>query len=92
MSDQQAKRDFTAFEDVGRTLDRELQRLIEFVNNKVVPAAHQDTEALLRRAADRLHELADRLAARRQPAPAGESPEQQAPEEHRKDEQKNKDP
>lgn len=66
MSKQEQKRDPGSFEDVGRTLDKELKRLLDFVNNRVVPAARDDTEEMLRRAADALHELADRLGGRRQ--------------------------
>ena len=57
-----------SFEEAGKALDRELRRLLEFVNSKVVPAARQDAEAMLRRAADQLHEMADRLG-RRTPRP-----------------------
>lgn len=65
MDEEKTKGNFSAFEDVGRVLDRELQRLIDFVNDRVVPAAREDSEVLLRRAAERLENLADRLAARR---------------------------
>lgn len=63
------------FEDFGYTLDKELQRLIDFVENRVVPAARQDSEVLLRKAARMLDQLADHLAkqrARGAERPAGE--------------------
>jgi len=84
MSDEQIqqKKDFSGFEDVGRTLDRELNRLIEFVNSRVVPAARSDAESLLRGAAEKLQAVADRVARQKQAddeeaekaPPASESP------------------
>jgi hypothetical protein len=75
------KTDRGRFEDIGRTLDREVQRLIDFVNDRVVPVARQDSEAALRKAARKLEQLADRLAtppaAATPPAPEGEKPEGQ---------------
>ncbi len=68
------------FEDIGRALDRELQRLIDFVNQRVVPAAREDSEALLRGAADRLHALADRLAAAQAQVKAGAPPPPELPQ------------
>lgn len=71
-----------AFEDIGRALDRELQRLVEFVNERVVPAARQDSEVLLRRTARVLDQLADRLISSRQEA-AGQSPPEEKKSEKR---------
>ncbi len=71
-----------AFEDIGRALDRELQRLVEFVNERVVPAARQDSEVLLRRTARVLDQLADRLTTSRQEA-AGQSPPEEKKSEPR---------
>jgi hypothetical protein len=76
----QEKRESGRFEDVGRALDRELQRLVDFVNERVVPAARDDTESLLRKTSEKLNTLADRLAARRQSGAAGEAPAEPAAE------------
>ncbi len=63
------KTDRGRFEDIGHTLDRELQKLIDYVNDRVVPAAREDSEVVLRKAARKLEQLADRLAAQRPAAP-----------------------
>ncbi len=62
MSTQKKKRGFSRMEDAGRALDRELDRLVAYINETVVPAARQDSEKLLRRASEKLKDLADRLA------------------------------
>ena len=67
MKNQKSKRDSSTLEDVGRALDRELDRLMRYVNDTVVPAARDDSEKVLRKASARLSELADRLAAGRPP-------------------------
>ncbi len=54
------------FEKAGRFLDEELQRLIDFVNDRVVPATRQDGEKILRSAAEKLQKAADRLAAQKE--------------------------
>ena len=57
------KQEFSALTDAGRKVDQELQRLIDYVNNKLVPATRENTEVILRRASEKLKEMADRLAA-----------------------------
>jgi len=74
------KTDRGRFEDIGHTLDREVQKLVDFVNDRVVPAARQDSEAALRKAARKLEQLADRLASP-PAAPAPSTPEGEKPEE-----------
>lgn len=49
------------FEEAGRAIDREVAKLMEFLDRKVKPATRQDTAKLLRRAADRLLKLAESL-------------------------------
>ncbi len=75
MDDREKSKDTAgAFEDIGRSLDRELQRLVDFVNNRVVPAARQDSERMLRRTASVLEQLADKLKAQEGQAPPHEPP------------------
>ncbi len=47
--------------DAGQALEKELQDLVAFVEQNVVPAARRDTHVLLRRAARELDRLADKL-------------------------------
>ena len=49
------------FEDAGRTLDRELEKLRKFLNDEIHPQTRQDMAEFLRGAADRLAKLAERL-------------------------------
>ena len=48
-------------EDAGRILDRELARLMEFLEREVKPATQRDMAKLLRKASKRLAELAKDL-------------------------------
>ncbi len=49
------------FEDTGRAVDREVARLMEFLDKKVKPATRQDMAKLLRKASERLSKLAESL-------------------------------
>jgi len=49
------------FEEVGRSLDRELDKLRKFLDKEVRPQTRQDMAEFLRGAADRLAKLAERL-------------------------------
>ena len=49
------------FEEAGRALDREIEKLVEFVEEKVKPATRQEMSELLRKASARLAKLADSL-------------------------------
>ena len=49
------------FEDAGRALDRELDKLRKFLDNEVRPQTRQDMAEFLRKSADRLAKLAERL-------------------------------
>ncbi len=49
------------FEDAGRALDRELEKLRRSFNENVRPQTRQEMAEYLRKAADRLAKLADRL-------------------------------
>jgi hypothetical protein len=49
------------FEDAGRTLDREFDKLREFLKKEVRPQTRKDTAEFLRKSAERLTKLAERL-------------------------------
>jgi hypothetical protein len=49
------------FEDVGRALDRELDKLRKYLSNEVRPQTRKETAEFLRKSADRLTKLAERL-------------------------------
>lgn len=49
------------FEDAGRALDRELEKLRKFLNDEVRPETRQEMAEFLRRASERLAKLADRV-------------------------------
>lgn len=47
------------FENAGRKLEEESERLITYLNDEVVPAIRQGSSRALRAAADRLSRLAE---------------------------------
>ena len=49
------------FEDAGRALDRELDKLRKYLDKEIRPQTRQETAEFLRKAADRLAKLAERL-------------------------------
>jgi hypothetical protein len=49
------------FEDAGRAVDREVQKLREFLAKEVRPQTRQEMAEFLRGAAERLTKLAERL-------------------------------
>jgi len=49
------------FEDAGRKLDREVEKLKEFLGDNVKPATKRDMARLLRQASKRLARLAENL-------------------------------
>ncbi len=53
-------------EDVGRRVDEELQRIVEYLNNEVVPKVRTESSSALRKAAQQLHKLADYMDEHRQ--------------------------
>jgi len=59
------------FEAAGRTVDRELERVIKFLDREVRPATQRGASTALRRAAKMLEQLATRIERRpRQPVRA----------------------
>ncbi len=61
MTTQKGKR-VSPLEDAARVVDQQLARLVEYVNDSIVPAAREQSELLLRRASVTLKDMADRLA------------------------------
>jgi hypothetical protein len=49
------------FEDAGRALDREFEKLRKFLNDEVRPQTRKETAEFLRKSADRLTKMAERL-------------------------------
>jgi len=49
------------FEDAGRALDREFDKLRRFLNHEVTPQTHKEMAEFLRKSADRLTKMAERL-------------------------------
>jgi len=54
------------FEDAGRTLDREFEKLRKFLAEEVRPQTRKDTAEFLRKSAERLTKLAERLEKERE--------------------------
>ena len=52
------------FEDAGRRLDKELEKLRQFLKTELKPTTERKTAEALRRASERLAELAERIEAR----------------------------
>lgn len=49
------------FEDAGRTLDREFEKLRKYINDEVRPQTKKETAEFLRKSAVRLVKMAERL-------------------------------
>jgi len=49
------------FEDAGRTLDLELDKLRKYLDKEIRPQTRQEAAAFLRKTAERLAKLAERL-------------------------------
>lgn len=47
------------FENAGRAIDREVAKLVEYLNRKVKPTTRQEMAELLRKASRRLAKLAE---------------------------------
>lgn len=72
MVDQTSERNSSRFEDFGKKVDErfnqakprveeELKKLIDYLNDQVVPQVRQGSSDALRAAADRLRKLAEQL-------------------------------
>ena len=62
------------FEDVGRTIDREVEKLRRFFEAEVRPSTERRLVAALRAASKRLTQLAEELDARGQRPPSAGEP------------------
>lgn len=49
------------FEEAGRAVDREVQKLVEFVDQKVRPSTRREMAELLKKASDSLAKMAASL-------------------------------
>ncbi len=49
------------FEDAGRAVDREVAKLVEFLDRRVKPTTREEMAKLLRKASERLTKLAESL-------------------------------
>jgi hypothetical protein len=49
------------FEEAGRAVDREVAKLLDYLDREVKPATRQEMAKLLHRASERLKKLADDL-------------------------------
>ena len=49
------------FEEAGKAVDREVKKLVDFVENKVRPATRQEMAELLRKASKNLAKMAENL-------------------------------
>jgi hypothetical protein len=56
------------FEDAGRTIDREFEKLRKYFNDEVRPETKKETAEFLRKSAARLTKMAERLE-KEQPKP-----------------------
>jgi hypothetical protein len=54
----------TSFEDMGRKMDEEVEKLISYINDEVVPQVRQHSSRALRIAADKLARFADYMEER----------------------------
>ncbi len=58
-------------EDLGRTIERELKRIVDYLENEVRPAAQEGTAKVLRKAAEELEALAKKVEEARKSAESG---------------------
>ncbi len=55
-------------EDLARTIDRELKRIVDYLENEIRPAAQEGTAKVLRKAAEELEALARKVEEARKSA------------------------
>lgn len=54
------------FESTGKKLDEEIRKIVDYLENKVLPSARQDTGKLLRYASKKPDGLAEKLESEKQ--------------------------
>lgn len=64
MTEDQDRKNRTSFEDMGRKLDDEVEKLITYINDEVVPQVRQHSSRALRIAADKMARFADYMEER----------------------------
>jgi hypothetical protein len=64
VSNESDRKNRTSFEDMGRKLDDEVEKLIDYINDEVVPQVRQHSSRALRIAADKLARFADYMEER----------------------------
>lgn len=62
------------FETAGRAVDRELTRVIKFLDREVRPTTQRGASTMLRRAAQMLNQLATRVERRQRKLVRGQKP------------------
>jgi hypothetical protein len=64
VTDDQDRKNRTSFEDMGRKVDDEVEKLITYLNDEVVPQVRQHSSRALRIAADKMARFADYMEER----------------------------
>jgi hypothetical protein len=64
VTDDQDRKNRTSFEDMGRKVDDEVEKLITYINDEVVPQVRQHSSRALRIAADKMARFADYMEER----------------------------
>lgn len=64
MTNESDRKSRTSFEDMGRKMDDEVEKLISYINDEVVPQVRQHSSRALRIAADKLARFADYMEER----------------------------
>lgn len=64
MTNESDRKSRTSFEDMGRKMDDEVEKLISYINDEVVPQVRQHSSRALRVAADKLARFADYMEER----------------------------
>lgn len=68
------------FEEAGRAVDREVQKLVEFVDQKVRPSTRREMAELLKKASESLSKMASSLEDRPGPDQPKDQPQKDQPE------------
>lgn len=64
MTNESDRKSRTSFEDMGRKMDEEVEKLIAYINDEVVPQVRQHSSRALRIAADKMARFADYMEER----------------------------
>lgn len=61
MNSEPEKKQQRSFQDVGRRMDEEIEDLIRWFNDEVVPSVRKRSSTTLRKAAEKLNQFADHM-------------------------------